>query len=144
MLLLPKVPFMCRLLMVFCYLTGCYNYRFMHTTIPIIWHVKLTVWIVVCLTLFSHLPRGSSATHFGSRRVYPFTLRVTLQSVVCYSHSFENNLWIERKFTKHLKKSSCLASEQHFSLKYFQENASVSKIFPKSSGLFRPIWVLMG
>ena len=61
----------------------------------------------------------------------PFRLRVTLESVVCYSHTFENNLGIKQKFTKYLKESHCLASDQHFSFKCFPENASVSKIFPK-------------
>ena len=107
-------------------------------------------WIPMCqgFTNFSvflpHFVQATLATCSVRVKFNPFTLRVTLQSVFCYSHTFENNFWIERKFTKHLKKSSCLASKQHISLKYFQENASVSKIFPNSSGLFWPIWVLMG
>ena len=71
--------------------------------------------------------------------VYPFTLRVTLESVVCYSHTFENNFAIERKFSKYLKESCCLASDQHFSFKCFPENAFVSEIFPKLSGLVWPL-----
>ena len=56
----------------------------------------------------------------------PFTLRVSLESVVCYSHTFENIFWIKQKFTKYLKESSCLACDQHFSFKCFQENVFVS------------------
>ena len=69
----------------------------------------------------------------------PFTLRDTLESIVCYSHTFENNLKIKQKLTKYLKESCCLASDQHFSFKCFPENASVGKIFLKLSGLF---WLL--
>ena len=43
--------------------------------------------------------------------------------IVCFSHTFENYLWMKRKFTKYLKESCCWASDQHFSLKCFQENA---------------------
>ena len=35
----------------------------------------------------------------------PFTLRGTQESIVCYFHTFENNLGIKQKFTKFLKKS---------------------------------------
>ena len=66
----------------------------------------------------------------------PFTLKGTLESIVCYSYTFENNLGIKPKFTKYLKESYCLASDEHFSFKYFHENTFISKIFPKSSGLF--------
>ena len=68
----------------------------------------------------------------------PFTLRVTLKSIVCYSHTFKNNLGIKRKIMKYLKKSCYLASDQHFFFKCVPTNASVSKIFHKSSGLFWP------
>ena len=30
----------------------------------------------------------------------PFTLRVPLESIVCYFHTFENNLEINQKFSK--------------------------------------------
>ena len=69
----------------------------------------------------------------------PFTLRVALESIVCYSHIFGNNLEIKLKFTKYLKESCCLTSDRHFSFKCFLENAFVSKIFPKLSGLFWPL-----
>ena len=57
------------------------------------------------------------------------------KGIVCYHPTFENNLLrerIKRKFTNHLKESCCLASDQHLSFKCSQENAFVSKIFPKS------------
>ena len=49
----------------------------------------------------------------------PFTLRDTLESIICYPHTFENTLGIKRKFTKYLKESCCLTSDQHFSFKRF-------------------------
>ena len=66
----------------------------------------------------------------------PFTLKSSSRSIVCYFHNFGNNLGIKRKFAKYFKESCCLLSDQHFSLKCFQKNAFVRKIFPKSSGLF--------
>ena len=69
----------------------------------------------------------------------PFTLRVPVQNVVCYFHTFENDFGIKRKFTKYLKESCCFTSGKHFSFKYFPKNAFVGKIFPKCSGLF---WLL--
>ena len=75
------------------------------------------------------------------RGLYPLTLRDSLEGIVCYSHTFENNLWIKRMFTKYLKESCGLASDLHFSFKCSQENAFVSKIFPKLSGCFWLLWV---
>ena len=43
--------------------------------------------------------------------INPFTLRDALGSIVCYSHTLENNLGIKRKFTKSLKVSCCLSSD---------------------------------
>ena len=40
---------------------------------------------------------------------------------VVYSHIFENNLAIKRKFTKYLKESWCMACDYHFSIKCFPE-----------------------
>ena len=77
----------------------------------------------------------------GNEWVNPVTLRVPLESVVCYSDTFENNLWMMCKFTKYLKGVCYLTSYQYFSFKCFQENNFVSKIFPKSSGLIWPLWV---
>ena len=68
-----------------------------------------------------------------------FTLKFTLESIVCYSHTFENNLGIKQKFKKKLKESCCLASDQFFSFDFFQKMLLLSKIFPKLSGLF---WLL--
>ena len=39
----------------------------------------------------------------------PFTLRATLENIVCHSHTFENNYGMKPKFTEHLKRSSFLA-----------------------------------
>ena len=69
----------------------------------------------------------------------PLALRLSLESIVCFSHIFKNNFWIKRKFKKTLRESCCLASDKHFSFKCFQENAFVSKIYSKSSGLFWPL-----
>ena len=92
---------------------------------------------VLSALLTSHLPllqQGREDEQFN-----PFTLRVPLESIVCYSHTFGNNLGIKHKFAKYLKESCCLASDQHFSFKCSPENAFVSKIFPKVSGLFWPL-----
>ena len=35
----------------------------------------------------------------------PFTLRVSLENIVCFFPTFGNNLGIKQKFTKYLKKS---------------------------------------
>ena len=61
----------------------------------------------------------------------PFTLRDPLEIIVCYSDTFQNNLGIKQKFTKHLKESCWLTSLLHLSLNYFAKNAFVRKIFPK-------------
>ena len=42
------------------------------------------------------------------------SLRVPLESIVCYSHTFENNMGIKLRFRKYLKESCCMASDQHF------------------------------
>ena len=47
-----------------------------------------------------------------------FTLWLPQESIVCYSHTFENNLRIKLKSTKYLKES-CLAFDQHFPFKGF-------------------------
>ena len=65
--------------------------------------------------------------------------RVSLEGIVCYFHTFENNMSTKQNLIKYLKESCCLTSDQHSSLKCFQENAFVSKIFPNLSGLFWPL-----
>ena len=72
-------------------------------------------------------------------RFNPFTFRVHLESIVCYSPTFENNFGIKEMFTKYLKESCCLASDQYFSIRCFPENAFVSETFPKLSRLFWPL-----
>ena len=37
--------------------------------------------------------------------INPFALRVPQESIVCYSHTFENNLEIKQILTKYLKES---------------------------------------
>ena len=58
--------------------------------------------------------------------VNPLTLRDPLESAVCYSNTFEDNLGIKQKLAKYLKESCCVAYDQHFSFKCFQENMFVS------------------
>ena len=65
--------------------------------------------------------------------------RVPHGSIVCYTHTYENNLEMKHKLAKYLMESCYLASDQHFSFKYFLENAFVSKIYLKLSGLFWPL-----
>ena len=61
----------------------------------------------------------------------PFTLRVVFKSIVCYYHTFENNLEMKHKFSKYLMESCCLTFDQHFSFKCFPENTFASQIFAK-------------
>ena len=42
---------------------------------------------------------------YGATEVNPFTLRVSLESIVCYFQTFENNLGKKEKFSKYLKGS---------------------------------------
>ena len=44
----------------------------------------------------------------------PFTLRVPLESIVCFSHTFQNNFGIKQNITKYSMESCGLASDQHF------------------------------
>ena len=78
-------------------------------------------------------------TTFMGREFNSFILKSSSWSIVCYFHTFGNNLGIKRKFANYFKESCCLSSDQHFSFKCFQNNAFVRKIFPKSSGLFWPL-----
>ena len=80
-------------------------------------------------------------SHFSNHSVgpiNPFTLKNSSRNIVCYFHTFENNLRMKRSFAKYLK-IRCLSSDQHFSFKYFQKNAFVKEIIPKLSGLFWPL-----
>ena len=46
-----------------------------------------------------------------ARILNPFTLRVPLESIVCYSHTFDNNFRMKLKLTKYLEESCCLDSD---------------------------------
>ena len=61
-----------------------------------------------------------------------YTLRVTLERIVCFYRSFCSIFGIKHKFTKYLKESCCLSSDQHFSFKWFPENAFAGEIYHKS------------
>ena len=67
------------------------------------------------------MPTGISQAS-RSRSEYQEEVRTN----ICYSHTFDNNLGIKRKFTKYLKESCCLAADQHFSFIVFSEYAFVS------------------
>ena len=45
-----------------------------------------------------------------SNHFNPFTLRVSLESIVCYFHTSVNNTGIKQKLSKYLKESSRLTS----------------------------------
>ena len=74
---------------------------------------------------------ASDCTFSFKNIINPFTLRTPPESIVCYFHTFENNLGIKRKFKKYLKQSCYLTSGQHFSIKYFPQHAFRSKSFTK-------------
>ena len=55
----------------------------------------------VCRYYAELLLRVSGKVRKGSGlEINPFTLRVIVESIVCYSHTFENNLRSKRKFIK--------------------------------------------
>ena len=56
---------------------------------------------------------------------------VPLESVVCYSHTYKNNLAIKRKFEIYLNESCCSSSDKHFSFKCFPKKCFVSKNISK-------------
>ena len=64
--------------------------------------------------------------------INPFTLKISSRNIVCYFHTFGNNLEIKRKIAKYFKESCCLSSDQHFSFKCFQKKCfcteNISKI----------------
>ena len=66
----------------------------------------------------------------------PFTLKSFSRNIVCYFHTFGNNLGINRNFAKYFKESCCLSSDQHFSFKCFKK-----KCFSKenTSRIIRPL-----
>ena len=49
--------------------------------------------------------RRADLAHAGV--VNPFTFRASLESIVCYFYTFENNLGIKQKFSKYLTESCC-------------------------------------
>ena len=64
---------------------------------------------------------------------------VPLKIILCYSHTFENNLGIKGKFAKYLNESCCVISGKHWAFHFFSKNAFESKIVLKLSALF---WLL--
>ena len=63
---------------------------------------------------------------------------VSLESIVCLSHTLVNNILFENKakVRKIFEEEVVWFQNQYFIFKCFQENAFVSKIFSKSSGLY--------
>ena len=59
---------------------------------------------------FVHLELTLCCCFFKYLNINPFTLRVSLESIVCYFHTFENNFGIKEKFSKYLKVSCCLTT----------------------------------
>ena len=58
----------------------------------------------------------------GMSSLNPITLRFPLESIVCFSNTFDNNLGIKQKFIKYLKESCCVASKT-FLHQMFSKNA---------------------
>ena len=93
---------------------------------------------VVRITAHSTKTEGK-CEDLDSRQQGPFRLLICLftlesfsRSIVCYFHTFGNNLGIKRKFAKYFKESCCLSSDQHFSFKCFKKKCfckeNISKI----------------
>ena len=81
-------------------------------------HSRFKIYGVLKLSLYSLA--GGYLCYFN-----PFTLKSSSRSIVCYFHTFGNNLGIKGKFAKYFKESCCLSSDQMFSKKCFcKENIS--------------------
>ena len=119
------------------FITGIFGRGIGTLTVRVYWCGPL----LVCNAF--KIARPSGLLHLFSADVAiivnPFRVESSFRSIVCYFHTFGNNLGIKRKFAKYFKESCCLSSDQHFSFKCFKKNAFVRKIFPKSSGLFWPL-----
>ena len=55
--------------------------------------------------LSSHTGTCNVHNFYETVTLNPFTLRDPLESIVCYFHTFGNNLGIKQKFPKYLKES---------------------------------------
>ena len=102
-------------------------------------HICFRTWFTNLVQDLVHRHTSGPSSQTCIRTFNIFTLRVPVVSSVCYSHTFGNNLGLKGKFTEYLKESFNMASDQHFFFKCFLQNAFVSKIFPKLSGLFWPL-----
>ena len=69
----------------------------------------LSAWSEAVMPTYHHQHLAITAHGFHIS-LNPFTLRVSLESIVCYFHTFENNLGIKEKFSKYLKGSCCLTT----------------------------------
>ena len=76
---------------------------------------------------------------FRCEWVNPFTLRVHSECIICCCHTFENNFGIKRKFAKYLTRVVAGLLINISRSNFYTNNAYVSEIFPKSSGLFWPL-----
>ena len=71
-------------------------------------HCSCTIFFLISM-LRGQPKTPPSGDNLGVLDYYlnPFTLRVTQESIVCYFHTFENNLEIKQILTEYLKES-CL------------------------------------
>ena len=53
--------------------------------------------------LFLFIASHSAENYLVSLYLNPLALRLSLESIVCFSHIFENNFWIKQKFKKNLR-----------------------------------------
>ena len=63
--------------------------------------------------------------------VSPFMPGDIYTSVVWTYYNFDNFSRIKQNFTKYLKESFCLSTNQHFFFNFFSKNALDTYIFPK-------------
>ena len=97
------------------------------------WDVELyTVATPIILMAFQKTPHLGHCCGDHISLLIPFTLKSSYRSIVCYFHTFGNNLGVKRKFAKYFKESCCLFSDQHFSFKCFKKKCfckeNISKI----------------
>ena len=81
---------------------------------------ELVVWLTIPKALSAIAMLIALDVTLSDSQFNPFTLRVPQESIVCYFHTFENNLEIKQILTKYLKESCWYKySDKHFSFKYF-------------------------
>ena len=79
---------------------------FRQVEIKVTWQVASKINVEPC-----HFILPNVKAFYSFLLVNPFTLKSSSRSIVCYFHTFGNNLEIKQKFAKYFKESCCLSSD---------------------------------